>query len=201
MNKRILTPLFFTIIAGLVYFIFTSPKLSDAMDVRENLNFLTDTFDRSEEISTIRDTLIGEYSAISVSDREKILKSIPNFSEDQILLFIQELEFLTKKDGRLISIAPYSLDLSLNQNSFDSGENGFGFVSYSFSLSMEYEDLQDFLRDLENSLRIIDIIDITYSPNREEVVEEEGEGDEEGNVIVIDQRDEVTMTFRTYFKQ
>ena len=201
MNKRILTPLFFTIIAGLVYFIFTSPKLNDAMDVRDNLDFLKDTFNRSEEISTIRDTLIGEYSAISVSDREKILKSIPTFSEDQILLFVQELEFLTKKDGRLISIAPYSLDLSLTQNSFDSAENDFGFVSYSFSLSMEYEDLEDFLKDLENSLRIIDIIAITYSPNIEVVVENEAESDEEGNDIVIDQRDEVTMTFRTYFKQ
>jgi len=149
-------------------------------DEEQYKNALTKT----KEISEIQSGLIAKFNSIPRGDRESLVKLLPDHV-DTVRLIIDIDRIISKHNMTLENITVASIGESSSSKSAEvfapGGENGVPTatvrqntsigprnmhaepVSLTFSVSGPYEVFLTFIRDLENSLRIIDIESVNFS--------------------------------------
>jgi Tfp pilus assembly protein PilO len=117
-----------------------------------------------QEIIKKRDALEAKRGQISAENLAKLDKILPD-SIDNIQLVIEmnqvaQLHALTLKNLKVDSATKTDQNKT-SQTSQDTGK--YGTVGLSFSVSASYSNFQSFLDDLERSLRLLEITDLSIS--------------------------------------
>ncbi|MES2986249.1 MAG: hypothetical protein V4686_03980 [Patescibacteria group bacterium] len=175
------------IIAGVLLFVFfTKPALAELKATQLEVEKLNVARENAKNLEARINQLIDIKNNITPADLEKIDKMLPNNVENVKLIidFDKLLQAMVEERGTLrlykstdvtdtgtkkISIEnPKITPGGLVDTTFDSTR--LGVVTFSFAVTLTYEDFLEFLRRIEYSTRILDIESITFTaPTNDQV--------------------------------
>jgi Tfp pilus assembly protein PilO len=167
MNRNI-TALILIIIAGAIYFTYTSSAWGTALAMKATNDQYTSAIANAERLVSVRDSVLKDYNDISSEDRDNLDKMLPN-TVDNIRLVIDLNNVALQHGLALKGVTATAKDDSSGQSSAGSA-GGISIptldtVSVSFSVSAPYQQFISFMQDLEASLRIMDVTHLTVTAN------------------------------------
>lgn len=162
---RTLTPLLSVVIAVIVYLFFTSGQLDTIAlrnaEIDEYVKAAAGYTAFTEQLNA----KIAKKENRSISDKERLDTLVPERIEAINLLV--DLEALVKKHNMLFGNVSVSDEDNASAQEIDS-VNTLTSVDISFGVIGTYDQFKVFLRDLERSLTIYEVIDLTFSGTESE---------------------------------
>jgi len=147
------------VIAVIVFFSFIDPVYKEIKDLRVESRQFDDALLNSKELQSTRDSLLSRYNTFSSEDLNRAEKFLPD-NVDNVRLIL-DLDSIASTYGILIK------NVSIDQKEKEVGETieinkKIDEIELSFSITAPYDDFKDFMRDLEQSLRVVDIKELSF---------------------------------------
>ncbi len=152
----------YIIVAFSVVYAFTLPAFRDLSLLLDEKAAFAGMVAKASEIEERKNTLLAEFNKISASDIKKIETLIP--TSLNFVKLVADIDSVASRHG--ISIRQISsADNSASAGSIEEAENNNGYKSATigFEFMASYEDFNNFMNDLERSLRILDIKSVKVS--------------------------------------
>ncbi len=173
MNKN-LTPIILVILAVGIYFTFTAGKIDELKSIQSVNAGYQQALNNSEKLIKVRDTVLKNYNNISEEDRARLDKMLPD-NVDNVRLIIDVngvgarhglfLKNIKTNATNIIPTAEITKGSIITTKNNVNGSQGYETVTLSFNVTTDYQTFIDLLKDLEMSLRIMDISKITLNAN------------------------------------
>ncbi len=171
---RFATPIIFIGLAIAGFFMFTSPLYNGVdgiTDLKTQVATRNEALNNSKELENKKQELTTKESSITPDNLDKLQKLLPD-NVDNIRLIL-EIEKIAKPYGMLLKDVKYE---ATNQNNTSTAPAGsiqggapavsnkdYGTWDLEFSTVSNYANFLNFIKDLENNLRIVDISSIQFS--------------------------------------
>lgn len=168
-------PIILILVAIGVFFVFIDPKYNEVKDLQAQIERNNKTLDLAEQLREKREDLRQKYNQISDDEKLELQKMLPD-TVDNVRLII-DISNIAEKYGIIIQdiqVAPEEdseENVQVINSDFESTTSGstinypdtskIGIISFSFSVVAQYDVFLDFLKDLEEALRIVDVRSIT----------------------------------------
>jgi Tfp pilus assembly protein PilO len=161
MNNKSSSIVLFLLAVGLFY-TFTSPQYGDAQELRALASEYRDVIDNVSRIAEMRDGLLTNYEAIPQDEKDRLVKVLPESVD--VVGFAQDLDSIASQYG--IAVESVQVGGGTTQNTANVVLPEFG-QSYektdvSFTFVSNYPNFMSFLTDLEQSLRIMDVKEVSF---------------------------------------
>lgn len=188
MNKNIIATILVVLAIG-IYVTFTQEKIAEVNTIRGVNAQYVQAIQNADNLVKVRDQVLRDFSAISVDDRSRLDKMIPN-TTDNIRLVIDLNSVARRRGVTLRSIKASAVGTvkntqpnvaivpvgasganipNLSSEGTDMISTGniptptLDIVNISFSVTAPYEQFIEFMRDLEANLRIMDMSHLTIA--------------------------------------
>lgn len=166
MNKNV-TPIILIILALGIYFTFTRTKLDDLKAIKEVNAQYQQALNNSERLIKVRDSVLKTYNDISPDDRERLEKMLPD-NVDNVRLIIDANGVAARHGLAIKNVKTSATNVAgggaqAPTRNASSVPSTYDTVTLSFNVSTNYKTFLEFLKDLEMSLRIMDISKITLN--------------------------------------
>jgi Tfp pilus assembly protein PilO len=162
--RRFLVPLILVLIAGAMFVFYTDPTYQASKALNEQVSAYDDALNKSKELLDLRTQLVSKRNTFSPEDLARLQRMLPD-NVDNIRLII-DINSIAARHGLALSDVQLGdiSDSSKARSDLAVGASGdvVGSVTLGFSLSASYDDLLIFLQDLEHSLRVIDVEDLSF---------------------------------------
>jgi len=161
MNKNA-TALILIVLALGIYFTFTASKIKEFQVVSAVNKQYQVALSNSENLVKVRDRVLASYNQISVDDQERLEKIIPN-NVDNVRLIIDVNGVASRHGIAVKNIKTTTANTTSNSNGTSENQvpgasnQKYNTVTINFDISADYQTFLSFLRDLEASLRILEI--------------------------------------------
>lgn len=134
---------------------------SDIVFLKSELAKYNDILNSSTKIVSQRDVLITKKNTITEADKSKLERLLPS-NIDNIRLII---EISKIAEGRSLVAKNISVGDMTKTTSATIGQDStpYGTLSLKFTVNSSYNNFLNFLQDLENNLRLLDITDISFN--------------------------------------
>lgn len=160
-----------------LFFGYVNPTYTHSKNLSLERNQYDELLANSHQILSERDKLLARLNAMSQADISKLGKLLPD-SVDSVSLII-ELSSIASKFG--MRVRNFSVASEGDTEALGISSSPYGIFTFSFSTTASYETFIAFLKSLEQNLRLIDVVAISF-----------GSG---GNNSVYD----FNMTIKTYW--
>ena len=148
----------------MIFFTESKSYFTEIKSLRKQVSSYNETINMAKKVRSSIDKTLGEYNAISQENVDKINKMVPSGAESMKLV-VQMDDMMRKKGLSLSNIN--TKDIAAQKLDSNSQKNDSMFAESVF-LSMEaqgsYESFRSFIKDLEKSLRLIDVISVGITP-------------------------------------
>jgi hypothetical protein len=156
-------------IAG--FFTFTSPYYEGVLLNREQVASYNEALSNSKALEAERDKLTQKYNSFDTEDLSKLHKLLPD-NVDNIRLILEK-EKIASPYGMVLKDVKYDAvnkDNATTQEgaakvSKPSSNKDYGTWNLEFSTQGTYSNFVNFVKNLENNLRVVDISSIQFSSN------------------------------------
>jgi len=182
-----LTPVILILVSIGMFFILFDPRYNEVKELQQEIQENNETLDLAKQLREKRDILRDKYNQISNDEKLELQKLLPD-TVDNVRLII-DINNIAKKYGILIQdIAVASDDDEIDDRtgkiqSLDSEFEGIiddvnieyadtskiGVISFSFSATAQYTVFLEFLKDLEEALRIVEIRSLEIERDSENI--------------------------------
>lgn len=144
------------IILGVALFmVYTDPTYENIKVLRAEEKQFDDAIEKSMELIDIRNSLLGKYNGFSKADLDRVEKLLPD-NIDNVRLIL-DLDGIARSHGVALR------NVEVGQTATTDGQaDPLGHVTLTFSVSSPYNTFQEFLQDLESSLRLVDVKTISF---------------------------------------
>lgn len=179
---RLFVPLILIAVAGAAFFVYTDPTYQSIKELRAQQMEYDQALTKSQELLSIRNSLISKRNTFSPDDVRKVERILPD-NIDNIRLILDTETIANRYNLHIQNVsvkAPQTAATERSQLVVGEGNEPVGFVDFSFTVPAKYPDFLRFLKDLERSVRIVDVRTIGFSV---------GKGD----------LDEYAISIRTYW--
>lgn len=170
MNKFISSVILLIVAIGLS-FTFTKSNFSKINELDESIGQYAAALEQSKQLNELESSLTQKYQAIPIEDRERIQKFLPqNIDTVRLTIEIDSIASQNQIEIENLTFVENETDDSANNNEFpevlnesddsimiDNSSNDYSFVDMSFNATGTYEELNSFLENLENNLRLTDV--------------------------------------------
>jgi len=157
---RFLITLIFLITAGAVFFGFTAEHYASIQKLQTDQKELTDASEKMRMLNEMRADLLSRYNTFSSDDLDRVKKALPD-NVDNVKL-VRDIDGIAARYNMTVRNVTVQL-VGETPGVISSNDKQYGSLLVSFSVAGPYKTFINFLRDLERSLRIIDVIDITFN--------------------------------------
>ncbi|HMP67281.1 MAG TPA: hypothetical protein PKA60_00845 [Candidatus Paceibacterota bacterium] len=170
------TPLLLIALSVGLFFAFIDPQYSEIKTIRERININKLTIESGNQLRDKQVKISDDYKQISQERRDDLNKILPD-AVDNVRLILDinniasEINELATDGG--INILNINVGGDRQASGQDSrqivqgvGTATFGTVQLGFSIEGGYESFKEFLRQLEKSLRIVDVIDYSIGSGK-----------------------------------
>lgn len=166
MNRNIYSLILVILSIGL-YFTVTQGILDEAKVVSASNQEYANAIKSAEDLIKVRDQVLVDYNNLSMDDRAKLDKIVPK-SIDNIRLIIDLNNVALQHGFSLKGVNVSTPDKNTSNVSVPKDGSSIKApvldkVSISFGLNAPYQQFISFLQDLEASLRILDINDLSVT--------------------------------------
>lgn len=172
---RFLFPIILVGVAVAGFFFFTNPIRGEILDLKTTVGAYSKALDNSKALSEVRDQLAAKRSSFSQEDLDKLEKLLPDSVEN--IKLVLEIEQMAAVHGMALKNVEYdptfaekdSADSRSRADSFDTNQE-YGTFELVFTTEGPYDRFLGFLKDLEYSLRIVDVKNIEFSATEQKDV-------------------------------
>ncbi|MCX6739209.1 MAG: hypothetical protein NT098_04150 [Candidatus Parcubacteria bacterium] len=151
--------------AGGIFYLITMPTYADIQVLSATKAKYSEALNNSQEAQGLRDALEAKYNGISPENLQRLGAFLPD-SIDNIRLII-EIDKVAGKYNMALSNARVALAEKPSAQTIGeaivSDSSVYGTGKLDFSVTGTYEDYISFVKDLEQSLRLINITSISLS--------------------------------------
>lgn len=175
---KLISSILFLTASVLVFFFLIDPLYGDVKELRNNVSTYNSALNNSTDLQKTRDELVDAYKLISEKDREKLNHLLPSTINN--IELILEIEKIANMHGMPVSDIRFDSSVGVKANSTDEKSTGgtagrvvaesdpanylpYGIFPISFTIEGKYGVFLDFLQDLENNLRIVDVKSISFN--------------------------------------
>lgn len=157
---------FLLIVAFVVFWFWTKPAWIETQKLREEQKTFIVFLNKIKEDRILRDDLLSIYNSIPASELERLNKMVPKEIDKEKILV--QFEDLALKNGVMLK----NIDI-VQQKKEDGSQKPSGQLSFAneamlnLDIGASYENFLNFLRDVEKSLRLIDLEEITLQTGKE----------------------------------
>lgn len=170
---KIVLPVIFILASIAGFFLYINPQYAIVKENRAQLAKINDAVKKADQLKAIRDKLMLERDKITPEDMDRISKMIPDGVENIGLIIEMNniahdmgLELLNPSIGNVstASNAPSNGGSAVGSTGLDIGPDSkkFGQLSMSFTVNTTYEKFIAYAKELERSLRLVDITDVKF---------------------------------------
>lgn len=179
MNRFLIPGILIAISLG-IFFTYTKTQYDKVKELRATNITYQEAIKDSEELIKKRDQVVLAYNSISEDDRARLERILPDHI-DNVRLIIDIKSLLAKRGISIKNIktsdtnAIVGKEEKIKKNTAakvvtdqpieKKNDEGIKSATLSFSFKTSYENFIEVLKDLESSLRIIEISDITFAPS------------------------------------
>lgn len=173
--KKIILPVLFIGVSIGIFFGFIDPHYQQVKELRSEVAEYDEVLQKSKKLLELRDKLLSKYNTFSDEELNNIEHIVPN-NVDNVKLIL-EINNIAAKNGLLvknISISSRKEEGGESEGVQQSGPNvsesskNYNSIDLSFSVDASYSSFKDFMKDLEQSLRLIDIRKISFSASEKQ---------------------------------
>ncbi|HZS42635.1 MAG TPA: type 4a pilus biogenesis protein PilO [Candidatus Paceibacterota bacterium] len=148
--------------AGAVFYFGVDPLYQSAKLLKAESTQYSEALNNSSALRQVRNNLVAKYNAFDKASIDRLQKLLPD-SVDNIRLIL-DMNGIAAKYGMSLKNIKISQLQTINSTP-GTGANPVGSIQLSFSVISPYENLQPFLKDLESSLRLVDVTNLSFTPN------------------------------------
>lgn len=138
----------------------TELRMRSIQELREEQGRYTDALQKTREIEQARVGLLEKYNRITIENRERVEKLLPDHI-DSVRLIIDINTLASQYGMTLKNITLLDAQTGARQqpkvSAIGPREERFKAVGLKFGVSGSYDDFRAFLKDLEQSLRLVDV--------------------------------------------
>jgi Tfp pilus assembly protein PilO len=169
---NIITPIILIIISIGTFFAYIDPNYrqinldsgnKSIIELQGEVEKYEEALNNISQISARRDILIQQQGSISPDDLTKLEKLLPD-NIDNIKLVI-DIKNIAENNSLILKNIKLDTSNILESSKIGQDNNKYGTVGLSFSVNSTYENFQKFLTDLEKSLRLVEISELSVTGN------------------------------------
>jgi Tfp pilus assembly protein PilO len=138
---------------------YIDPTYKEIQETLKEQERFDQALDKSKELQAIRDRLLAKYNTFSTSDLDRLTKLLPD-NVDNVRLVL-DIDHIASAYGMRIKDVAVSTVEERAAGTIGPSKNIYESVTLAFSMVSSYDNLINFVRDLEKSLRIVDIKEIS----------------------------------------
>lgn len=158
------TTLSYIVITGAIIYAFTMPVMGDLGRLMDQKAVYQEAIAAATEIEEKKNTLLADFNRISAADIDRVETLIPNSLN--FVKLVADIDTVASRHGISVNSVSYN-DNSLDVASLAEAEaqviDNYKSATISFEFISSYERFNDFLNDLERSLRILDVKSVQIS--------------------------------------
>ena len=156
-------------IAGSIFFFYTKPAYDSVQSLRSQVDAYNAALDKATELQKLKQDLLTRYNAFDATNLDRLQKLLPDHVDNVALIL--DLDSIAGRFGMGLENVDVSTPASSAAGSSAIGAAGasgrqFDSVTLRFSTSGTYDNFLQFLRSLEQSLRIVDLVSLAITPEQ-----------------------------------
>ena len=156
--RYIVTIVLIGVSAGL-FFLFIDPLYQETKVLKEQITVLNETFSNSKKIQEVRDALFTKFNAVPADDLARLEKILPrNVDNVKLILELDRIASERGLDIKKINVR----DTSGEEGGLGPSGRGYDTLEIGLTLTGSYKAFREFLLDLEQSLRIVDVTSLNF---------------------------------------
>lgn len=163
---RLFFPILLVGSAIALFVLYTNPTYQEAQELQKQSSSFNDALNKAQELRAQRDKLLSKRNTFSSENVQKLSRALPD-NVDNIRLIIDINNVAARHGLTLRNVALGTVSTSATARSelaVGASGSAVGSVNVGFGLSANYDSFLSFLADLEHSLRIIDVEEISFAP-------------------------------------
>lgn len=168
--RRFILPVLLVALAIGLFMLYTDPAYQGVKELQAQVAAYDEALDKSQELKRTRDQLISRRNTFPAESIQKLEKILPdNVDNIRLIIDINSIAARHQLSIKGIELGQLS-DSSSSRNAIAVGGSGsaVGSVELGFTVTASYDNFLAFLQDLEHSLRVVDIEQITFTVNPED---------------------------------
>lgn len=163
---NIIAPIFLIIAAVGIFYGYTDPHYRGAnipvnivnlMDERKQYG---EAMANSNSLLAERNKLVEKNNNLSSDDLERLKKLLPDHVDNARLII--DIDDIASKYGLNIKNIKTDSDGASSHDALGPDTNPYGTLVLGFSVTASYDKFRSFIKDLQESLRIVDIVGISF---------------------------------------
>lgn len=156
------------VLAGGIFFFYTKPTYDGAQEAQAKIDQYNAALNKAAELQQLKQTLLTRYNAFSATDLDRLHKLLPDHVDN--IALILDFDALGGRYGMGLENVDVSTPASAGAPAPGAGIGGnsgqkYDSVTLSFSTRGTYENFLQLLGGLEHSLRIVDLVSLSLSPD------------------------------------
>jgi hypothetical protein len=159
---RFLTPILMLAAAVGMFFLFINPHYKTITELRAQALEYDNAIERAQAVVAKKDQLLAKKNAFNPEDIKRLQKMLPD-NVDAVRLII-DLNGLANKYNSSIQDIKLTQDNTQTQQTVGAPTQLYTSSLVGFTVSMNYDQFLSYLKDIEKSLRLLDIAAITFKP-------------------------------------
>jgi len=166
-RMRLIIAIVGVILSGGIFFWYTKPAYDSSLALRAGIEQNNAALDKAAELQKLRQTLLSRFNTFDPTDLDRLQKLLPDHVDNVRLIL--DLDNLAERGG----LALQNVDVSSAQKQTAKSQTAIGAIGVSnqkydsltltFSTIATYPDFIEFLKNLEASLRLVDLVSLSIS--------------------------------------
>ena len=151
------------IAAGAVFFTYTQPTYDSLQSARAQSDEYDQALTKAAELQQLKQTLLSQYNAFNPADLDRLQKMLPD-SVDNIRLIL-DLDNMAEAYGMALQNVVISAPSTPTGAVSTTGGTKYDSLILQFTTHGTYSQFKQFLGDLQQSLRIVDLVNLSIQPD------------------------------------
>ncbi len=147
-----------------VFITFVKPRYQALQATKAEVAASGTNLSTADKLEQSRTELIAKYNAIPKADLDNLKTLLPD-SVDNIRLIIQINSLANKNGLSVLKNVDYKSDADKGAATPDIAKRPYGEFTITFQTSGQYKNFLAFLSDLEQNLRLVDVISVDFAAN------------------------------------
>ncbi len=157
------------VLAGSIFFLYTESTYNTVQTLQAQIDQYNSALDKAAQLQQLKQTLLAKYNAFNPNDIARLQTMLPD-SVNNVGLIL-DLNNLASQYGLPLE----NVDVSAAGTSSTSGQTPIGAIGASnqryesltlkFQTIGTYDNFLQFLTQLQSSLRVLDLVSLTISPD------------------------------------
>jgi Tfp pilus assembly protein PilO len=154
-------PIILIVASAGLFFLFIDPTYENTKQLKIDNQEYDEALEKVNQIREIRDGLLSKYQVLSEDDLDRLKKLLPDHIDNVRLIL--DIDSIAETHGMLAKGIALSKSAA-NTSSVISKGVSYNNVSVTFNVESTYDEFKRFVKDLNQSLRIIDIVSLSFTP-------------------------------------